>query len=302
MLVLALKGTGKTIDLTQMAFELASGNPHLGIFNVSRKRRVLLLQKEVADKDYQDRLQKVATRYSGIKSGTFFMPKAEDLLPLRLDTPEGLNMLDNMMAWTKPDVVMVDPLYRFHFQDEDKSWLMKPMFDALDGFRIKHRASFVISHHLKKPQNDPRTGKRFIQDMFSSRGTGTIIDWMDTVFTMNEDKNGKILVDTFMRTGAEEHPTLVLTLNRKFVVFEGVVQGMMTGNEDWAIITVLKKHSDEMDYDELIYNLIKHHKLGKRHAGMAIAQMKSKNLIYYVDLKGKRLVRLLSPQTRSWAI
>lgn len=303
LVVLALKGVGKTIITQQLALELASGGPALGLWRVLKPCRVLVIQKELQDGKYQERLQQSSMQYPHLRSDYIqVVPQAESI-NIRVDDQQAYQRLEQAIIFYQPEVIVLDPWEEFFHFNENNSWEMKPALESLDRLRLKYGVSFIISHHTVKPQSDPRTGNRFAQDMYAGRGSGRFIEWADTTFTLNGDKTpGKVLMTTFMRHGHQDPPVISMTLNRRYATFDAEVQGIPTTDAEWKITSTISRNHDEMLYNDLIDSLAKQ-KVGPVVARMAVNSMLRKHILYYmgnVSVGANRIVRMLSPQTRTW--
>lgn len=299
MMVGAAKGVGKTTMLTQVMCELGSGSPALGLFDVPRPVRVMLLQKEVDSESFSQRVEQVSQHYSKLDPSNVLVPNREDIIDLKLDTAQGIQLLTQCIIYYKPDVVMLDPIVWFHNMDEDKATDVKKLLAALDKMILQYHVAMIISHHFGKTQHDNR-GRPIDQNLQSLRGSSVWGDWCDTAIWMNDRGNDKALMDMFVRHGKEEPPTVLLTRNRKYNIFEAEIQGMPTTAGEYAVVQILNREpSREMMYSDLEYQL-KVHKIGERQAKVAISSMRAKNNVYFIGIGGNRIVRLLTPQARQW--
>jgi hypothetical protein len=101
----------KTSFAIDLAVSLASGTPFLGKFKVPRQRKVLFLSKESSVTDVLATARRIA-----YQRGLPEIPK--DVMwqccPPALDDGDGdgLNTLNRWLHLTKPDVVILDPVYR----------------------------------------------------------------------------------------------------------------------------------------------------------------------------------------------
>lgn len=302
LVALALKGVGKTLYVTQMALELASATPHLGVWQIKRPVRVMILQKELPDWQFQDRLAQAAMQYPHLNEDNLILPKLEDIVDLRLDNPHGLQVLEQSIIYHKPEVIVLDPFRHFHMVNEDKELFIKPMLLFLNKMIEKYKVAFIVSHHLHAPMKDFRSGKRVAQDMYDMSGSKFLIEWADTVFTLNQDPQMKVLMTPYMRYGKEPPINIVMELDRQYATFDGEVQDLPTTDAEWKAANILGAHNDEMLFNDLISGLISQG-VNKTVANVSVNTMIRKHLLYFVGSyagTSNRLLRMLSPQTRTW--
>lgn len=299
LIIGALKGKGKTVMMVQMMCELGSASPFLGLFSVPEPRRCLLFQKEVDDELLGERLKQTMARYQRLDPKNILIPNRDDIVDIQLDTGKGIQLLFSMIRYYRPDVVFLDPIVWFHHLDEDKVGDVKKLLDILNQANAEFGCVFVISHHFKKPYIDQR-GKTFDQGPEAFRGSGLWYDWCDTGIWMNDRGGDKRLLNMFTRHGRDEAPTLVLTLNRKYAVFDAEIQGVPTTAGEYAAMQVLAKSQGyQLLYSDLVYKL-QQVKIGPRQAQIVINALASKRNVYFVGNNGDRVVRMLSPQAKSW--
>lgn len=300
MLVGAKEKLGKTLLLTQTAFELASRHPWVGKIDIPEPKKVMIFQKEVFGDEYQQRILQTSKKYSGLNPEYIRVVGQDDMLNINLDSQKGIQLFHKHLDSYWPDVVFLDPISKFHSSDEDKASEAKRITDVIDEAGRKFHCAFVISHHFKKQMKDMRTGKLFYQGMQDFRGSSAWTGWADTIAWMNEMGPDKRLLEWVARHGHEEPLKIVLTINRKYAIFDGEVQDVPTSTGEMAAAQVLNtKPLREMTYADLVVEL-KKHKIGPVQARIVISDMKDKNLVYFVGIGNNRIVRLLTSQNRAW--
>lgn len=299
MLVGAKEKLGKTLLLTQTAFELASRHPWVGKIDIPAPQKVLIFQKEVFGDEYQQRIVQTSKKYVGLNPDNICVVGQDDMLDINLDTPKGIQLFLRHIEAYRPNVVMLDPISKFHSIDEDKASETKRITDVIDKAGRDFDCAFIISHHFKKQGHDYK-GKLIYQGAQDFRGSGAWVGWADTIAWMNEMGPDKRLMEYVARHGKEEPLKIVLTLNRKYATFEGEVQDMPTSTGEMMAAQILNnKPNRELIYSDLEFEL-KKHKIGQRQARIVISDMKDKNMVYFVGVGLLRVVRLLTPQNRAW--
>lgn len=201
----------KSFLALNMAMDLALGRDLFGayydkegkvpVFPVSKACRVLYIEQEIGDVGLQERFLGQDGR-PGLLTGASpqlmdFLIKTRDT-SLRLDTEGGLKLLYDEVSNTKPDVVILDPLSKFHLLDENSAQEMAVVGRVGDHFIEKSGCSVVWIHHTGKPPSSaldtPRSGGDRI------RGSSAIFADVDTV----------VLVDL---KSSEKAPEPVMLLN-----------------------------------------------------------------------------------------
>jgi len=153
----------KSWILLNGAWNLSEGKPFLPITHTKNKQiltppyplRIVYFTQEDTDDDLHDRLeimQKGGKRTPNKR--LFFVTKD---LSRTLDKKSGvqsfLNELDSIASNFGPiDLIILDPMRRIHGQDENDSTVIQAFWSVLDIFRRKYNCSFMIAHHIKKPQ------------------------------------------------------------------------------------------------------------------------------------------------------
>jgi len=199
--VSGLSKIGKTFFALELAIMLARGESFLG-FEVFRPLRVLLLQQEISEGNLQQRLKMLLE--DGEVPGNFFLQTT----CIKVDKPDGLERLRSYVESIRPDIVMMDPLYKFHSKDENSSTEVKSMLDKIDSIMYEFGTAFLIIHHNRKPRDFERPGAT------QMRGSSTFFDWGDTYMTLNYAKgtdreSGYVRIDFECRNCENPNPLLL---------------------------------------------------------------------------------------------
>jgi hypothetical protein len=172
---------GKSILAMILGICIASGHPFLVQFPINRRWRVLYFQLEISEKSIADRLRKMLpyARQHGIDPGSNF--EIVNMPPLKIDTEDGLKAAMRIIRARRPDVVIWDPLYKLHSQDENKSDRMQRVLDKFDYIRSVFKVTQIIVHHHGKPSKDTsgRDGFQLMRgssvfDAFADSGASAI--------------------------------------------------------------------------------------------------------------------------------
>jgi len=187
MLVVGPTEVGKSYFVLQMALELATGQPFLGQWKVTRPFKVLLVQAEVGKSRFQDRVRKFAGPY----------PKTGDMLrlatqyTLKLDEPDGHAALWEVLTEHGIEVLILDPMRPFHSGDENSSRDMERFYHGLRLYQQDSSLAVVITHHERKPVMGFSSG-----DKYAARGSGLITDRPDTVLRLEPNKDPNLVTMT----------------------------------------------------------------------------------------------------------
>lgn len=224
---------GKTILVTQMALDIASGMPFLGLFDIPSAKKVVLIQAEVPQREYRRRLGKSVKRYSRkISSGYLTIIGAP---VLDIESATGHNLLRNIIAETNAEVIIFDPMYKFHSRDEDRAGEMKHVLAVLDSLIAEYDISVVMTHHLRKPFMST-SGRVVRMGTKEISGTSLLTRWADSLLVATPNPP-KVVLDMVLRHAEEDIPRVILTLNRNNVLFDAEIPGGPTAAE--AVILAL---------------------------------------------------------------
>jgi hypothetical protein len=142
------------------------------VFPVFKKCRVLYLENEIGHEGLKDRILGITN--GEVPYGLDFYIQSKDL-NLRLDTDEGKTLIMNQVEESKPDVVIFDPLTKFHLADENSAQQMGAVMRAGDRIIEKYGCSIIYIHHTAKESVDnPRSGGNKL------RGSSAVFADVDT--------------------------------------------------------------------------------------------------------------------------
>jgi hypothetical protein len=200
---------GKTRFATGLALGIATGKSVTG-FTVTRPRRVLYFQAEVGEPSLQDRLKKMLTELSTeekqlVRENLFFCNDPR----LKLTRPEAIAAIREAIEKFSPEVVVFDPLYKYHTGDESSVRDMTAFFDPLDALIADYGVAVLIVHHHGKGR-----GENLVTPAHHNRGSSTIADWADSLLTLTfEDADADVVKLCFTLRNAEEPPPMALQRN-----------------------------------------------------------------------------------------
>jgi hypothetical protein len=169
---------GKSLLCLEWALSLISGKPFLIQFPIPKSFRVAMLQGEISEKSMQERILKTTANDPQLERSltNLFLLNNKTL---KLDSPRDLKLLSEELEKINPDVFILDPLYKFHRGDENKTTDMVRFFDAFDTLLDRHNMSGILVHHFGKPTETKRDGAQQL------RGSSTIFDVGDSYLILN---------------------------------------------------------------------------------------------------------------------
>ncbi len=134
---------GKSLLVANLALALASGSSRTG-FHVPEARRVLICQFELPTSQFAARLSPMRKPIgSAADSNLLIDTEAAGHL---LSAPRGLDHFLAAIRSAKADVVVLDPLYSTHDQDENDTRAMAALCQTLLRLRDASHAALIVVH------------------------------------------------------------------------------------------------------------------------------------------------------------
>lgn len=184
----------KSFFIAQLALQLASGRDFLS-WHVSKPRRVLCVQMEIASVHYHRRIRGLARDLVvspndlGDRLG-ILNTRGHDL-----SGAEGVERIAEMAGDFKPEVIILDPLYKLLQGDENLARDMKPVLAAFDRLAEEMGAAVVYAHHDAKGAS----GEKDIRDR--GAGSGVLGRDYDAAFSLSSHavEEDAVVVDVLVR-------------------------------------------------------------------------------------------------------
>jgi AAA domain len=149
---------GKSLLVANLALALASGSSRAG-FHVPQSRRVLICQFELPTSQFAARLSPMRKPIgSAADSNLLIDTEATGHL---LSAPRGLDHFLAAIRSAKADVVVLDPLYSTHDQDENDTRAMAALCQTLLRLRDASHAALIVVHHVRKSVGRYEIGSAF---------------------------------------------------------------------------------------------------------------------------------------------
>ena len=267
-----------------MATALSRGERFLLQFEIKRKFRVLIIQAEMAAGAMQKRCRKIYNTLGTPPRGQLYMINRRGL---KLDNPAHLNQILESCKYYQPEVLFLDPLYKFHGGNENSVKDMTVVFDAIDKIIRQLKCSVVLCHHSIKPAKDEvREGADLL------RGSGVIFGYGDSYITITRLKSlGRHHFKlTFNLRNHEEPPPMTVYCGNETLCFE-VIEKTSDGSGEpvlgMADVASLLKTKGQLAGTELVLELSLAHNVSKRTCRNAIRRAVAAGYINKKDLGGR---------------
>jgi hypothetical protein len=149
---------GKSLLVANLALALASGSSRAG-FQIPASRRVLICQFELPVAQFAARLAPMRKPIgSAADSNLLIDTEAAGHL---LSAPRGLDHFLAAIRAAQAEVVVLDPLYSTHDQDENDTRAMAALCQTLLRLRDASHAALIVVHHVRKSVGRYEIGSAF---------------------------------------------------------------------------------------------------------------------------------------------
>jgi hypothetical protein len=149
---------GKSLLVANLALALAAGVDRLG-FSIPAPRRVLICQFELPLPQFVSRLA-LMRRVLGAAADQHLLVDTRASGHL-LSAAQGLNHFVSAARAAAAEVLVLDPLYSTHDQDENDTRAMAALCQSLLHLRDASRAALVVVHHVRKSIGRHEIGSAF---------------------------------------------------------------------------------------------------------------------------------------------
>ena len=138
---------GKSLLVANLALSLAAGSGRAG-FSIPAPRRVLICQFELPVPQFVARLATMRrVMNSAADQNLFVDTRATGHL---LCAPQGMNHFLAAAKAAAAEVIVLDPLYSTHDQDENDTRSMAALCQSLLRLRDVSKAALIVVHHVRK--------------------------------------------------------------------------------------------------------------------------------------------------------
>jgi RecA-family ATPase len=175
LMIVGRQKVGKSLFVTNLALHLVAGREFLS-FPVDKPQRVLYLTAEGGYYMLRERARKMAQSLglAHEELRRFDAVPYPDVCMNGAEIPEALK---TMIEETEPDVVIIDPLVKFHNSDENSAKEMSAVLRGLRKLTADYGVSVVLVHHQGKGENG------------NVRGSSAISGEYDSCMMLSKEKN-----------------------------------------------------------------------------------------------------------------
>jgi AAA domain len=149
---------GKSLLVANLALSLAAGADRIG-FPIPAPRRVLICQFELPVPQFVSRLA-LMRRALGAAADQHLLVDTRAAGHL-LSAAQGLNHFVSAARAAAAEIIVLDPLYSTHDQDENDTRAMAALCQSLLRLRDASRAALIVVHHVRKSIGRYEIGSAF---------------------------------------------------------------------------------------------------------------------------------------------
>jgi len=258
---------GKSLLVANLALALAAGSDRLS-FPVPRACRVLVCQFELPVPQFVSRLATMRGLLGSAADENLLVDtRASGHL---LSAPQGLNHFLAAARAASADIILLDPLYSTHDQDENDTRAMAALCQSLLRLREASRAALIVVHHVRKSIGRYEIGSAF-------RGSSALHAVGDSYLLVTRPVPQLPTVELrFQSRYAAPRPPRLLELDPHSLWFSPAGQPMpATGRHKVApanVTEALTELGGEARYSHLRQQIMTLIQCSKRTAQLAIAE------------------------------
>ena len=266
---------GKSLLVVNLAMALAAGEDRLG-FTIPAPRRVLLCQFELPLLQFADRLARMRPTVGTRADHRLFIDTrtAGHLLT----ATQGLGHFLSAAQAAAAEVVVLDPLYSAHDQDENDTRAMAALCQALLRLREVSRAALIVVHHVRKSIRREEIGSAF-------RGSSALHAVGDSYLLVTRPSPQQPTLELrFQFRYAAPQPPRSLRLDPQSLWFSTTAGSAPAPTPDRRkvenvdVTAALAKHAG-LRYNQLRREIMQRAHCSKRTAQLAISQASQQGLI-----------------------
>src|SRR5499425_1080813 len=265
---------GKSLLVANLALALAAGSNRMG-FPIPTPRRVLVCQFELPLPQFVNRLL-VMRRNLGPAADHHLLVDTRATGHL-LSAPQGLNHFVLAARAAAAEVIVLDPLYSTHDQDENDTRAMAALCQALLRLRDATRAALIVVHHVRKSITREEIGSAF-------RGSSALHAVGDTYMLLTRPSPQLPTLELrFQFRYSAPQPPRLLELNPHTLWFSaaGPVPAKAALGRKVEMTDVCQAFANRgvpLRYNQLREEIMKRTQCSKRTAQLAITQASQQGL------------------------
>jgi AAA domain len=257
---------GKSLLVANLALALAAGSNRIG-FPVPSPRRVLVCQFELPLPQFVSRLL-VMRRSLGSAADHHLLVDTRATGHL-LSAPQGLNHFIAAARAAAAEVIVLDPLYSTHDQDENDTRAMAALCQTLLRLRDATHAALIVVHHIRKSITREEIGSAF-------RGSSALHAVGDTYMLLTRPSPQLPTLELrFQFRYSPPQPARLLKLDPQSLWFSSAgsvpIALRLRHKVDPTDVThALNTRGGQLRYSELRHEIMQHTECSKRTAQLAI--------------------------------
>lgn len=185
VILYAEEGGGKSLLSLQVAAQAASGMPVLGRFHTP-PLKCLYVDLEQADYDIVERVRqlRITIRQQGGEPHNLMLIRRPD--GIDGTSTSGQGEIERALSQVRPDILVIDPLYKLCFGDMNKEQEVKPILLFLDRMRRYYDCGIWLVHHPRKSPDPTIRRGSMSSDLF---GSAVLLRWTEALFVIPEQKD-----------------------------------------------------------------------------------------------------------------
>jgi hypothetical protein len=258
---------GKSLLVANLALALAAGSNRIG-FPIPAPRRVLVCQFELPLPQFVNRLL-VMRRGLGPAADHHLLVDTRATGHL-LSAPQGLNHFIVAAQAAAAEVIVLDPLYSTHDQDENDTRSMAALCQALLRLRDATRAALIVVHHVRKSITREEIGSAF-------RGSSALHAVGDTYMLLTRPSPQLPTLELrFQFRYSAPQPPRLLKLDPQTLWFSSTASAPVAQTprhkvEPVDVTQALTTRGGQLRYSELRQKIMQQTECSKRTAQLAIS-------------------------------
>jgi hypothetical protein len=271
---------GKSLLVANLALSLAAGSGRAG-FSIPAPRRVLICQFELPVPQFVGRLA-VMRRAMGTAADLNLLVDTRATGHL-LCAPQGLNHFLAAAKTAAAEVIILDPLYSTHDQDENDTRSMAALCQSLLRLRDASKAALIVVHHVRKSITRYEIGSAF-------RGSSALHAVGDSYLLLTRPSPQLPSVELrFQFRYAAAQPPRLLQLDPQTLWFSSAGQPSTTPAaarrkvEQADVTQALTGVGEQVRYTQLRDQIMDLTECSKRTAQLAITEACRQGLIVQAD-------------------
>jgi hypothetical protein len=268
---------GKSLLVANLALSLAAGSDRVG-FPIAAPRRVLICQFELPLPQFISRLSIMRSVLGKAADHNLWV----DIRPAGhlLSAPQGLQHFLLAAQAAAAEVIVLDPLYSTHDQDENDTRAMAALCQSLLRLRDASRAALIVVHHVRKSISRQEIGSAF-------RGSSALHAVGDSYMLLTRSSPPQPTLEVrFQFRYAPPQPPRLLELNVENLWFSSsglVAAPTMTPArkvEGQDVSQALAQRGGRLRYNQLRQEVMQRTQCSKRTAQQAISRASQQGLVH----------------------